>query len=275
METELISVIIPSYNRAWCLKRALDSVLSQTWSDLEVIVVDDGSLDNTRELVNNINDIRIRYIYQDKQGPAAARNRGLELARGNMAAFLDSDDCWLPEKLDVQTRFMAETGFRISQTEEVWMRNRKKVNPMRRHAKPAGWIFEKSLHLCLVSPSCVMMDMDLARQGYDFDEAFPACEDYDLWLRISLKHPVGLVPRALTVRHGGRGDQLSSMFTGQDLFRIYSLLKLEKNTALDHAQRKSLESVLIKKAGVYVRGCLKRGRQEEAARVKNLLKGRI
>ncbi|MFW6005196.1 MAG: glycosyltransferase family 2 protein, partial [Desulfonatronovibrionaceae bacterium] len=205
----------------------------------------------------------------------SARNLGLELARGSLAAFLDSDDCWLPEKLELQARFMSEAGFRISQTEEIWIRHGKRVNPMRKHAKPGGWIFEKSLDLCLVSPSCVVMDMDLVREGYVFDADFSACEDYDLWLRISLKHPVGLVPRALTVRYGGRGDQLSGMITGQDLFRIYSLLKLEKTPDLDPGQRQSLERVLLKKAGVYIRGCLKRGRQEEAARIKNLLQGRI
>ncbi|WP_028575166.1 glycosyltransferase family 2 protein [Desulfonatronovibrio hydrogenovorans] len=269
-----VSVIIPTFNRAGFLKKAVDSVLGQTLADLELIVVDDGSEDATRQVLNSFNDKRLRYYYQENRGVSAARNLGLDKARGKYAAFLDSDDYWLPKKLELQTRFMAQSGFRISQTQEIWIRNGTRVNPMARHRQPCGWIFEKSLELCLISPSCVVMDMGLVRQGYRFDESLPACEDFDLWLKISSVCRVGLLPEALTVRLGGHAGQLSGRIIGLDLYRIYSMLGIEKGGGLNSEQASALDRVLLKKAQIYLKGCLKRARFQEALRIKELLKSR-
>ena len=271
----MISVIIPSYNRAAFLERAITSVLDQTLSNLELIIVDDGSEDQTREIVRSFKDKRIYYYYQKNKGVSAARNFGMSKASGQYLALLDSDDYWLPKKLEFQLKFMRQGGYKISQTGELWIRNGKRVNPGNKHQKPSGWIFEKSLELCLVSPSCVVMDMDLVHQGYVFNENLMACEDYDLWLRISLEYPVGLLPLDLTVRTGGHADQLSGKIIGLDLFRIYSLLGLDKNADLSPDKKKMLRQVLLRKAAIYFRGCIKRGRVEEALRVRELIKGRL
>jgi len=271
----MISVIIPSYNRAAFLERAITSVLDQTLSNLELIIVDDGSEDQTREIVRSFKDKRLYYYYQKNKGVSAARNFGMSKASGQYLALLDSDDYWLPKKLEFQLKFMRQGGYKISQTGELWIRNGKRVNPGNKHRKPSGWIFEKSLELCLVSPSCVVMDMNLVHQGYVFNENLMACEDYDLWLRISLEYPVGLLPLDLTVKTGGHADQLSGKIIGLDLFRIYSLLGLDKNAGLSPDKKKMLRQVLLRKAAIYFRGCIKRGRVEEALRVRELIKGRL
>lgn len=271
----IVSVIIPTCNRASYLKKAIFSVLEQSFPFFEIVVVDDGSDDETEKVIKGFNDKRLKYIFQENKGVAAARNTGLNLAGGKFAAFLDSDDYWMPGKLEMQIKFMQESGFRISQTNEIWIRHGKRVNAMDKHQKPCGWIFEKSLELCLVSPSCTVMDMELVDEGFIFDEDFIACEDYDLWLRISLKYPVGLLPVNLTVKTGGHADQLSRKITGLDLFRIYSLLGLESIKDLPRDKKKSIEKVLMKKAGIYIKGCLKRGRNEEAMRIRELIGNRI
>ena len=269
--TRLVSVIIPTFNRAETLFRAMSSVLTQSFSNLELIVVDDGSTDGTAGIVHTFDDKRIRYYYQENKGVSAARNLGLGKAQGRFAAFLDSDDYWLPSKIEQHLRFMLQGGFKISQTQELWIRNGKRVNPMDKHEKPSGWIFEESLELCLVSPSCVLMEMDLVREGYYFNENLIACEDYDLWLRISLRHPVGLLPRALTVKTGGHPDQLSRKIIGLDLFRIYSLVDLDSNPCLSMEKKIRLRDVLERKARIYIQGCIKRSRFEEASRIRELI----
>src|SRR4051794_33477996 len=100
MSTSTVSVVIPTFNRAYCLRRAIDSALGQTWSDLEVVIIDDGSTDDTRQVIDDSHraDGRVKYHYQDNGGVVAARNRGLALAAGGYVALLDSDDIWFPWK---------------------------------------------------------------------------------------------------------------------------------------------------------------------------------
>ncbi len=186
---KLVSVIIPTFNRAHVLGRSLDSVLAQEYSPMEVIVVDDGSTDNTRELMAGYRD-RVRVLTQPNKGVSAARNLGIREAKGQFIALLDSDDAWTPEKLCVQVDFMtANPGVLICQTDEIWIRNGRRVNPKVKHKKPSGMIFEPSLKLCLVSPSAVMMRRELFEIKGLFNEDFPVCEDYDLWLRVTRGYP--------------------------------------------------------------------------------------
>ena len=136
-----ISVIIPTYNRCWILKEAIDSVLSQKFTDFEIIVVDDGSNDATAALLSAYGD-QITTIYQENRGVSAARNAGILMAKGNYIAFLDSDDMWLPEKLSCQVDFFqSHPEAVICQTDEIWIRNGVRVNPKNRHKKPSGMIF--------------------------------------------------------------------------------------------------------------------------------------
>ncbi len=266
-----VSVIIPTYNRSDKVKRAIFSVLSQSYKNFELIVVDDGSTDNTKEVLQSINDSRIKIISQQNMGVSAARNRGISESSGDIIALLDSDDEWMKKKLEIHLEFHLQGEWSISQTEEIWFRKGKRVNPGKRHIKKAGWIFEPSLELCLVSPSCVMFNRKLIEDIGPFDENLPACEDYDMWLRTSLKYPVGLCPYPLVIRHGGREDQLSSKIIGLDLYRIYSLIKLLKNPHIQPKQIRLVKNTLKTKAKRYITGCLKRGRSIEAKRIMDLV----
>jgi glycosyltransferase involved in cell wall biosynthesis len=259
-----VSIIIPTFNRAEKVERAVSSVLSQTFTNFEVIVIDDGSSDRTAEALapfcNHISCI----THPKNRGVSAARNSGIKIARAPLIAFLDSDDYWLPEKLDVQVRFFQENPETVAcQTQELWIRNGQRVNPRRKHQKPSGDIFEPSLKLCLVSPSAVMLKRFLFDQVGLFDEDFPVCEDYDLWLRISCRYPVYVIDQKLVIKEGGASDQLSASLKGMDRFRIMSMIKLLKNSPLNQDQRRAVLRELRLKCRIYGEGCLKRGRLEE------------
>lgn len=255
-----VSVIIPTYNRKDRLAKALASVLAQEGAVFEAIVVDDGSTDGTGAMVEK-DFPSVQYFYQANQGPSAARNRGIERARGPWIAFLDSDDEWLPGKLKTQLEFFEQNPeYRIHQTEEIWVRNGKRVNPMKKHQKQGGWIFEQCLPLCLISPSAVMMHRGLLEETGLFDESLPACEDYDLWLRITCRFPAGLTEKPFVVKYGGHGDQRSREFPAMDRFRIYALKKILASGKLNPGQAGAARKMLEEKVSIYTAGAIKRGK---------------
>jgi len=259
----LVSVIIPTYNRGWIVKEAIDSVLDQDFTDYELIVVDDGSDDNTPEILAGYGGV-ITILHQSNKGVSSARNCGVAAASGQLIAFLDSDDLWLPGKLSTQVKFFKDhPDAVINQTQERWIRNGVRVNPKQRHHKFSGMIFEHSLALCLVSPSAVMIKKSLFDEVGGFDEQFPACEDYDLWLRVSCRYPVHLIDTPLIIKRGGHADQLSKA-AGLDKYRIQSLVKIIESGLLTPRQRQAALSTLKEKCAVYAGGCRKRGREEEA-----------
>ena len=259
-----VSVIIPTYNRAWILNEAIESVLAQDFKDFELTIVDDGSTDSTRDLLAKY-EHTIRIIKKDNGGVSSARNSGIRSSKGDLIAFLDSDDLWLPRKLSNQVNlFRSNPHILISQTEEIWIRNGKRVNPGKRHQKVSGMIFENSLDLCLVSPSAVMMHRKIFDDIGLFDENLPACEDYDLWLRISSRYPVHLIDTPLIIKRGGHDDQLSKM-PGLDKYRISAIKKIIDDNRLSKDQLKAAVNVLIEKCKIYSGGCLKRGRNSDAA----------
>ncbi len=263
-EPSVVSVILPTYNRAWILREAVDSVLAQDYPDVELIVVNDGSTDDTRNILEEYGD-RIAVLEQENRGVSAARNLGISSASGRLIAFLDSDDYWLPRKLSVQAAFFHDhREALICQTEEIWIRNGRRVNPKRKHKKKSGMIFEPSLALCLVSPSAVMIRRELFEEVGLFDETLPACEDYDLWLRVAWKYPVHLIDAPLIVKRGGHADQLSSA-AGLDRHRIKALGNIIESGRLSTEQRRAAVNTLREKCAIYANGCLKRGRVDEAA----------
>lgn len=264
---EPVSVIIPTYNRKGFLKKAIDSVFAQTYEHFELIVVDDGSDDGTAELVAEY-PREIVSVRQGNRGPAAARNAGIRKARYPLIAFLDSDDRFDSRKLALQAAAMQENpSFLISHTQEIWFRRGELLNQKKKHRKRSGDIFEQSLQLCAVGMSTVMARKGLFDEVGLFDEDLPCCEDYDLWLRASIDHRFLLVDESLTIKDGGRPDQVSYQYrVGMDRFRIESILKVLDSGRLTPGQKGQAREELVKKCLVYGNGCLKHGRLEDAKR---------
>ncbi len=257
-----VSVIIPTYNRRDFVREAIASVLAQSYHDFELLVVDDGSNDDTAAIVQEF--AGVRYILQPNRGVSAARNHGVALSNGELLAFLDSDDLWQPRKLACQVAFFtAHPETCICQSEEIWLRHGTRVNPHYKHRKAGGDIFARSLELCLVSPSAVMLRRELFEQVGGFDESLPACEDYDLWLRIAATEPIYLIETPLVIKRGGHADQLSRRFWGMDRFRVAALGKLLDSGVLSAEQRSKVEETLRMKCSILAQGARKRGKDGE------------
>jgi glycosyltransferase involved in cell wall biosynthesis len=258
-----ITVIIPVYNRPGFVKEAIQSVLDQTYSNVEIIVVNDGSTDDTPLVLQSFGD-KIRIIHQENRGVSAARNTGIKNSKSKWIAFLDSDDIWLPEKLHLQIQFFENhPDARICQTEEIWIKDGKRLYPKKKHKKKSGMIFKNCLPLCIVSPSAVMIHREMFDLVGVFDESLPACEDYDLWLRISCQYPIYLLDKPLIIKRGGHDDQLSQAIR-LDRFRIRALLKILKSNVLTDDQTILAKNELERKCRIYQKGCIKHGRLEEA-----------
>jgi len=257
-----VSVIIPTYNRREFLREAIASVLAQTYRDFALIVIDDGSEDDTAAVVREFTGIC--YVFQPNRGVSAARNRGVALSSGALLAFLDSDDLWQPRKLEQQVAFFsAHSDARICQTEEIWLRHGVRVNSHNKHRKAGGDIFARSLALCLVSPSAVMLRRDLFERMGGFDESLPACEDYDLWLRIAATEPIYLIETPLVIKRGGHADQLSRRYWGMDRFRVTTLCKLLDSGVLSAEQRRLTHDMLRTKCTILAQGARKRGKDSQ------------
>jgi glycosyltransferase involved in cell wall biosynthesis len=265
-----ISVIIPSHNRAHTLPRALDSVFAQKLTPLEVIVVDDGSDDGTKTLIET-NYPQVIYLSQPNSGVSQARNRGIMYANGDWLALLDSDDAWLPDKLEKQMESVKRSSnLRLCHTDEIWIRNGVRVNQMRKHAKHGGYIFNHCLPLCVISPSAALIHHSIFEEFGLFDPELPACEDYDLWLRICVKEAVDFVDQPLVVKYGGHQDQLSHRHWGMDRFRVYALQKLLKNQQLNNTNRCAVINTLVTKCRILSQGAEKRDHLDRAEYFKGI-----
>ena len=218
----LFSVIIPVFNRERFIARAIESVLAQSEQDYELIVVDDGSTDNTPNIASQY---PVRLIRQENRGVSAARNAGIKVAKGEIIALLDSDDEWKKDHLQCHKEFFTQNPhYKIHQTDEIWIRNGKFLNKKKIHQKKEGFIFYDSLHLCLISPSAVAIKKELFKEVGLFREDFVVCEDYELWLRITHRYPIGFTPKATVIKYGGHEDQLSRKFFAMDRWRIKAML---------------------------------------------------
>ena len=264
-----ISVIIPSWNRADRLAAALDSVRAQSIAPHEIIVVDDGSTDNTRERVTR-HYPDVHYLYQQNKGVSSARNTGITAATGDWIALLDSDDRWEPFKLERQRQAIhAQPSHKLCHSDEIWVRNGKRVNPMKKHAKHGGKIFSQCLPLCVISPSAVMIQRDLFTDIGLFDESLPACEDYDLWLRICALYPVLYVDQPLIIKVGGHADQLSRRYWGMDRFRIQALEKILAAGVLNEQDHADALHVLLEKLAIMIQGAERRDNRTLADRYRD------
>lgn len=206
-----VSVVTPTYNRADFIREAVDSVLSQSFRDLEMIVVDDGSRDNTRDvLASCLDDGRLHYVFQENQGQSVARNKGIRAARGEYICFLDSDNYWLPGKLEASVRFMDAHpdvdilyGDNISIDEEGRIISK---DNMKRHS---GRITGLLLHDNFISNNTVMVRRECFEQLGGFNEKDRLAEDYELWLRMSTRYTFHYLPEYMAA-YRVMDDQISS-----------------------------------------------------------------
>lgn len=259
----LVSIIIPTFNRASWLKGAIESVLEQNFKNYELLIIDDGSTDHTSEIVTNYSD-KVKYYYQSNKGPSAARNLGINEAQANLIAFLDSDDRWLKKKLQIQVDLMMNhPEIKICYTDEIWIRNSVRVNQKKVHQKYSGWIYQRCLPLCIISPSSVLIHREVFDRVGLFDEKLLVCEDYDLWLRVSSHFPITFINQPLIIKHGGHADQLSRQIWGMDRFRVQALEKILQQNTLSNEDRKATIDILQKKCSIIANGCFKRGRSNE------------
>ncbi len=261
-----VTVVIPTFNRRTLLERALNSVLRQSRGCSEIIVVDDGSTDMTAELARGADPI-LRMLHTKNRGPAAARNLGIMASTQPFIAFLDSDDHWRKRKLEKQFALLSRGKFLVSHTKEKWLRRGRHLNQKRIHIPRHGDIFDHCLQLCAVGMSTVMVRREIFDLVGYFDESLRCCEDYDLWLRTAVCHPFLLVDEVLTVKEGGREDQVSFQYrVGMDALRIRSICKLLAEELPPQKRRQALRE-LIRKMTIYGQGCCRHGKESEGRRL--------
>ena len=271
-----VSVIIPTYNRANLIKRAITSVARQTFKDLEIIVIDDGSEDDTDKIVQNIADSRISYKKIDHSGVSRARNEGIELSRGRWIAFIDSDDEWLDTKIEKQLKYLENhPQYPACHTDEIWIKDGVRINQGKKHKKYAGNFFSPSLKMCLISPSSVIIQRDIFTEIGGFDESFNYVEDYELWLRLTSKYEIGYINEKLVIKYGGHQDQLSRKIDGIEKYRMMALEKFIKNNHSNDLLKEHVDQAFKeydRKFNIYSLGCLKRGKVKELSELRHKYK---
>ena len=190
--------------------------------------------------------------------PLYARNQGIMASSGQWIAFLDSDDAWTPTKLADQLSFLRQYPFyRAVQSEEVWIKHGRQKNQKKHHQKTSGWLFDRSLHMCAISPSCVMIHRHIFQQIGLFNTQLPVCEDYSLWLNMTRWFPVGLVPRVGLIKYAGETPQLSEQYAVMDRYRIASLASCLAAETYPGYQDK-IATVLKQKCRIVWQGAMKR-----------------
>jgi len=242
-----VSVVIPTYNRSSLVQRAIKSAINQTLPPYEIIVVDDGSNDNTAKILKKY---PVKVIKQKNLGVSAARNSGILNSSGDIIAFLDDDDEW--EELKLQEQLKIHNKF--SHTQETWIRDGKIINQKAHHQKPEGECFYQNLSFCKIAPSTVMIDRDILLEVGLFDENLEVCEDFDLWLRVLKKYPIKLLKKPLTKKYAGESEQLSFKYFAMDRFRVLSLLKFKDD--------KLVRNEILKKLNILKKGALKHQNQD-------------
>ncbi|MCX7965309.1 MAG: glycosyltransferase [Syntrophorhabdaceae bacterium] len=257
----MVSVIITTFNRKHFLLDAVLSVLKEGFEDKEVIIVDDGSNDGSYEAIK---DLPVKYIWKPNGGISSARNKGIKASKGKYVAFLDVDDRWLKGKLKTQIEAMEEGGYSVSYTDEIWFKNGKRINQKKKHKKYSGWIFDKCLPLCIISPSSVVIKREVFDIVGLFDESLPVCEDYDMWLRITSRYPVLFIEKPFIIKNGGHEDQLSKRYKVMDIFRIKSIIKILQSDCLNDDMKTEAMEELKKKCTIVAKGAYKRGKIKEA-----------
>lgn len=267
-----VGVTIPTYNRASLLPRAIESVLRQTYEDWNLVVVDDGSSDGTAKLMDSYSDSRIKTLRIPHRGVSAARNAGVTHSKGEILTFLDSDDEWLPEKLERQLDYWQENPHvSLVYSSEIWIRAGRRVNPPKQYRGQSGRILIPSIRACVISPSTAMMRRHTFDELGGFNESYPVCEDYDLWLRLCCRHEVGWISEPLVIRHGGRPDQLSESTPAMDYWRIKAMARLHETCSLAADDHSALADEITRRGRVLLKGYRSRGNSDRLNEVTSLI----
>ncbi len=271
----LIDVIIPVFNRSHLVERAIDSVLAQSFKHFNLFIVDDGSTDDFASVLKKYShDSRVIFLRQENKGVSAARNYGISHSNSEWIALLDSDDEWLPQKLEIQMAFSRKNPeYQFIHSDEIWMRNGVRVNPKKKFDKSNHEIFKRSLETCLISPSTVLMKRELCIKHGCFDESLVICEDYDLWLKILATLEVGYISEFLIKKYGGHDDQLSTKYYAMDFWRLKSLLKLIKSENLSLDQRQWIKDQIELKSNILRAGYIKHQNSQGLNELAEIFKG--
>lgn len=244
-----VSVIIPVYNRTFSIRDAVESVLIQSFKPSEIIVIDDGSsFDMASYLKNYMHHIRLIKLNENK-GVSFARNTGIKAAKGEYIAFLDSDDLFLPKKLEYQLKYMTENNLYISHTDEFWYRKDRWVNQGKSNKRYGGYIFDKILDKCRISPSSLMVHKSVFDEAGYFNEDLRVCEDYEISIRFALKYKIGYLEKKLIIKRAVEENSLSATIKHIEYIRYKILNKIyEKNKSLLSKEYKtSVEKEILRK----------------------------
>jgi len=242
-----VSVNIPCYNSAPFIKATLESVLNQTYKDFEIIVIDDGSTDDTEKIVKSIKDPRIKYLYKVNEGLSKARNRAIDFSIGEYIAFLDHDDLWLPDKLEKQIKLFEDNkGLGLVFSDTYVLKNNKKENAtyFKRCKPKKGYIFEELLfgRSNFIPLLTVMMRKNIFKEIGQFKEEYVIGEEYELFLRAAEKYEFDYVNKPLaTYRiHSGNTSNKKDIFA-KETFDILNFWKKQKPSIFEKNQKKLLK----------------------------------
>ncbi|OQW53492.1 MAG: hypothetical protein A4S09_07805 [Proteobacteria bacterium SG_bin7] len=267
-----IDAVIPTYNRAETLSRAISSIVAQTYPVKNIWVIDDGSTDMTFEAVAEFED-QVQYVKTANLGVSHARNLGVGLSTSKWVAFLDSDDEWLPQKLEKQVEILRENpDLKLIHGEEIWIRNGVRVNQHKKHTKSGGNIFEKSLALCLISPSATLIRKETLLSLGGFREDYPVCEDYDMWLKFCSQYPVGFVSTPIIKKYGGHNDQLSRKYFAMDYWRVKSLNSCLHLPHITNSMKRKIQRLIVAKSEILLNGYQKHNNTRDMDEIEKIYK---
>ncbi len=276
-----VNVIIPSYNRPEWTIRAIQSVAMQTYSNWHLILVDDGSSDNTYEracdYLKSCDGISYTTVKTPNLGVSHARNIGIKLSSSPLISFLDCDDWWFPHKLEAQVNFLNNNPhLKWVYTEELWLKNDQPFLRKKQHQKFDTNIFENCVNRCFIGVSSVMIMREIFNTIGFFNEDYPVCEDYELWLRISNKYPIGFLSEEHIVKNGGHDDQLSTKYKAMDYWRVKASASM-LNKGLSENQTQAIKTFINKKAPILINGFNKYNhpkKAQEILRIKSLIEAK-
>ena len=274
--TNFIDIVIPTFNRSHTLNRALTSIKKQSFQDFQLWVVDDGSTDDTSTLLKKWQKHFYKgqmQILQNKnnQGVSAARNQGIAAGKAPWLAFLDSDDEWLPHKLQKQMEWSkCYPQHLLIHTEEIWIRNGQRVNQKKKHTKKGGRIFNYNLDMCRISPSSAIIQRAFLKSVGLFREDFPVCEDYELWLRVCSQTDTGFIKTPLIIKYGGHEGQLSHKYKAMDEWRVRALSTHLNSPFITQPEQEKLIEVLIHKCQILLNGYQKHGNFRNETEIKTI-----